>query len=348
MSKIESMGKISLGTYPTPLERMDNLSRRHGANLWIKRDDMTGPALGGNKTRKLEYVLKEALDGGYTTVLTEGGVQTNHGRTTIAACNKVGLKAINVLGGPKPEYLSGNLSLSAMMGAELVFCPDFPSIGKAIEETIARHEAAGEKVYFLPGGGTTLTGMVGYVTAVKEIMDQLDALDLHPEYLVCAAGSLGTYVGLNVGVKYYKAPFKILGIPVAPHNPEMDPLGLPFSAAKLFKEMSDFYELGLTMEPGEFLYDYGPADTPYCGEEYNKPDPLTREYMFELARTEGIILDPTYTGKAFRGFLDLADKGFFGDKPAIFLHTGGSPAMWTKEHLDDMQEQLKANCTLID
>lgn len=342
--KVEDRKKLHLGEYPTPLESMDNLTRRHGkGKLYIKRDDIAGPAFGGNKTRKLEYIMQEALEEGYTAMLTVGGPQTNHGKTTVAASVKLGLKPILVLGGPKPEYLSGNLTLDAMMGTDIVFAGT--DMAGAVDATIARYEAQGDKVYNLPAGGTAMTGVVGYIMAVKELMEQMEELDIHPRYVVCAVGSLGTYGGLNLGVRYFKAPFQIIGVPVSPPDPDVD--GLKAKAAAFMNEVSQFYDMGLAIDPAELIIHNGPAEAPYSGEEYNKPDPLTRKAMFELAREEGVILDPTYTGKAFRGFLDMVDTGIIpADADAVFLHTGGATAVWTKEHLDDMQQELFENCSI--
>lgn len=341
--KLEDRKKLHLGEYPTPLEPMNNLTKKYGkGKLYIKRDDIAGPAFGGNKTRKLEYIMKEALDEGYTAMLTVGGPQTNHGKTTVAAAVKLGLKPILVLGGPAPEYLSGNLTLDAMMGADIVFAGD--DMPGAVQATIERYEAQGDKVYNLPGGGTAATGITGYIVAVKEIMEQIEEMGIHPKYVVCAVGSLGTYGGLNLGVRYYNAPFQILGVPVSPMPDEG---AWREKTAKFLNEMSEFYEMGIHIDPAELLINNGPADAPYSGQAYNQPDSLTRKYMFEMAREEGVILDPTYTGKAFRGFLDMVETGYIkADEDAIFLHTGGATAVWTKEHLDDMQGELFANCKI--
>lgn len=336
--KLEEMKKVSLGEYPTPLEKMENLTKKHGkGNLYIKRDDATGPAFGGNKTRKLEYVIKEALDGGYTAMLTVGGPQTNHGRATVAASIKYGLKPILVLMGEEPTYLSGNLNLDAMMGADIYFTADRE---EGVKKVIEKYEAMGEKVYYLPGGGSNTTGVVGYINTVPEIMKQCKEMGINPKYVVCAVGSLGTYGGLNVGVKYFNAPFKIMGVPVSP--PAEDPR---IRAAEFMNNVCETYNLGISFTPDELLCNNGPENAPFSGEQYNKPDALTRKYMFELASKEGIILDPTYTGKAFRGFLEMVDNGTI-DGDVIFLHTGGATAVWTKEHLDDMQEELFANCKI--
>ena len=337
--KVEERKKLHLGEYPTPLEYMGNLTKKYGkGKLYIKRDDIAGPAFGGNKTRKLEYIMQEAVEEGYTAMLTVGGPQTNHGKTTVAAAVKLGLKPILVLGGKAPDYLSGNLTLDAMMGADIVFAGD--DMPGAVKATIERYEKQGDKVYNLPAGGTAMTGVAGYIMAVPELMKQLEEQNIHPKALVCALGSMGTYGGLNLGMKYFNAPFKVVGVPVSP-----PPADKAEQVAKFMNEVSDFYGMGIHTDPADLLINNGPADAPYSGEEYNKPDPITRKYMFEIARAEGIILDPTYTGKAFRGFLDMVEKGII-DGDVIFLHTGGATAVWTKEHLDDMQGELRANCKI--
>lgn len=339
--KLYDIPKVSLGVYPTPLEPLRNLSEKLGkGNLFIKRDDSAGPAFGGNKTRKLEYIIHEALEQKCTVMLTVGGPQTNHGRTTVAAAVKHGLKPVLVLSGEQPAALSGNLVLDAMMGADIIFAGnDLPS---AVNATIARYEAAGEKVYNLPVGGSTHLGALGYIMAVGELTEQLAKTGVSPTYLVCPVGSLGTYCGLNIGAKYFNAPFRVLGIPVSPQAAERHE-----AAAKFIRECSEAFGLDISFEPDELLICNGPDDAPYSGEAYNKPDLLTRAAMYELAKTEGIILDPVYTGKAFRGMLDLLESGFIKpDEDVIFLHTGGAMAVWTKEHLDDMQPDLAENCTM--
>lgn len=332
--------KLQLGYYPTPLEALPRLSAAHGgARIYIKRDDMTGPAGGGNKTRKLEYILREALDQGCTSVLTLGGPQTNHGRTTVAAAIQCGLKPILVLGGKRPDYLSGNLTLDAMMGAKLVFAEDRE---RAALQIIAEHEAKGERVYYMPAGGSNSTGVLGYIMMVPELMRQLDEQDVHPKYVVCAVGSQGTYDGLLLGAKYFQAPFQVVGIPVAPLKPNQTE-----DMASFINEVSARYEMGITVTAADIKLYTGPQDRPYTGPAYSVPDPDTRAAMLELARTEGILLDPVYTGKAFRGMLDLLDRGIL-DGEVVFLHTGGAAAIWSKEHLDAAQDQLRANCAICE
>lgn len=341
---IEEIKKVKLGHYPTPLERMENLSRQLGSGeLYIKRDDVTGPAFGGNKTRKLEYLMQEALDTGCTAVLTFGGTQTNHGRTTVGAAVKLGLKPILVLMGSDTGYLSGNLNLDAMMGADIYFVSDPGKTGETVEKVVAKYEAQGDRVYIVPGGGSNPLGAVGYIMSIKEILQQMEEQQLKIDHLVCAVGSMGTFGGLILGAKYFNAPFDVIAVPVSPEPLE----GKKNDVAKFANEVSQTYGMGIEIAPEDVLIACGPETAPYSGEEYNKPDPLTRAAIITLAKAEGIMLDPTYTGKAFRGFMDMVEKGDFikPGESAAFIHTGGAMALWTKEHLDAMQQQLRDNCT---
>lgn len=341
---IENLKKVSLGNYPTPLEKMENMTRLLGkGDLYIKRDDSTGPAFGGNKTRKLEYLLREALDTGCTAVMTFGGTQTNHGRTTVGAAVKLGLKPILVLSGPDTGYLSGNLTLDALMGTDIYFVKNPADTEKVAREVIKKYEARGDKVYVIPTGGSNPLGAAGYVMSIKEIMDQTAEKGVKIDHLVCTVGSMGTFAGMLVGAKYFGASFDIIAVPVSPApkgEKEKD-------VVKFANEVSRYHGLGVTVTPEDVKIAYGPDDAPYSGEAYNKPDSLTREAIITLAKAEGIMLDPTYTGKTFRGFIDMVKEGKLikeGDN-ALFLHTGGAMALWTKEHLDDMQDQLRANCS---
>jgi len=341
---VESVKKVKLGNYPTPLEKMENMTKLIGkGELFIKRDDATGPAFGGNKTRKLEYLIQEAIDTGCTAVLTVGGTQTNHGRTTVGAAVKYGLKPILALFGPDTGYLSGNLNLDAMMGADIYFLASGIAPEEGIAKIVAKYEEQGDKVYVIPAGGSNPVGAVGYIMSVKEILQQMEEQQIKIDHVVCTVGSMGTFAGMILGAKYFNAPFDIIAVPVSPApkgEKEID-------VANFANEVSKTYNMGIEIKPEDVKIAYGPDDEPYSGEAYNKPDPVTREAIITLAKNEGIFLDPTYTGKTFRGFIDMVKDGEFikDGENALFIHTGGAMALWTKEHLDDMQEQLRANCT---
>lgn len=346
---IETLKRAHVGYGNTPLEYMPRLTRElGGGRLYIKRDDLTGLALGGNKARKLDYIVQYALEGGYTALMTFGGVQTNHGRLTAAAAIRYGLKPILVLKGPRPDYLSGNLLLDRLMGCDLHFVDT--SAADALPETereaarqqfledcagkiISDYEARSEKVLSIPVGGQTVYGSAGYIQAIPELMAQCEAQDIHPKYLVVGYGSTGTFAGLWAGAAYYHAPFEVVGIPIEPDYRSRE------ETAAFINDLSERFELGFTCRAEDLRLETGPAEAPYGGVGYNQPDPITQEYIALLARTEAVFLDPCYTGKVFYGFTDLVRRGVL-DGDAVFLHTGGAPGLWSREHLDAMQAFL--------
>jgi D-cysteine desulfhydrase family pyridoxal phosphate-dependent enzyme len=344
--KFEQVPRVSVGTYPTPLKRMEKLEKKiDKPNLYIKRDDETGLAMGGNKARKIDFLLKDAIDNGYTTFLTFGGPQTNHGRMCVAAAVKYGLKPALILMGEKPAEASGNLLLDRIMDAEIFFVSmkeleNVPAedkakaqaeiVEKATKKVLDTLESRGEKVYVVPAGGSNELGALGYVNCVKEILEQMNEEGIEIDTIVTSSGSLGTFSGLVAGVKYYNAPIKVWGVMVAPGEPPQQ------KAADLINSISDKYELGITCTPEELNF-----TNAYAGPAYNQPDPDTREYIYLLAQSEGILLDPCYTGKGFRGYVDMIQKGIINSsKGVLFLHTGGQPALFTDEHSDEMQKEL--------
>lgn len=333
--KLEQLNRVPLGVFPTPLQRMSNLEKElgHQGALYIKRDDMTDVAMCGNKVRKLEYLVADALAQGCTTLLTIGGPQTNHGRLTVGAAVRYGLKSALILKGERPDYCSGNLVLDRMMGAELFFAPSDPDA--AVAKTIKILESRGEKVYFIPAGGSNLIGIAGYIQMVPELIAQCKEQNIAPEYLVCASGSMGTFGGLWLGAKYYNAPFEVLPVAVNPATPNREE-----KISAYINSVSEHYELGITSTPETFKLNFGRGDISYSGPGYNVPDAETRKHMNLLARTEAIFLDPCYSGKGFHGFVDMVQNVLPAAADAIFLHTGGTPAIWTKEHLDAAQEEL--------
>lgn len=346
--KIEDLRYTQIGYVNTPLEPMPALSHILGkGSLYIKRDDLTGLALGGNKARKLNYLVQYALDHGYTTLMTFGGVQTNHGRLTAAAAIRAGLRSILVLKGQRPEYLSGNLLLDRLMGSELYFvdtsaADSLPAeeqaaakerfMDQCAREIIAQHEANGEKVLSIPVGGQTVIGSAGYIQAIPEIMEQMRRQQIQAKHLVVGYGSTGTFAGLWAGAKYYNAPFDVIGIPIEPDYRPIE------ETAAFINELSRTFEMGFTCSAEDLHVACGSGSDFYGGVGYNEPDGVTQHYIQMLAATEAIFLDPCYTGKVFHGFVDLLQRGIIpeGDG-AIFLHTGGAPGLWSKEHLDDMQ-----------
>lgn len=346
--KIEQLEKIDLCHLPTPIHTLDNMTKKIGkTKMLIKRDDLTGIGFGGNKLRKLEYILKKAIDEGYTTILTYGGVQTNHGRLTVAAAAKLGLKSIIMFYGKPPKKATGNLLLDKIMGADLYFMDttDIDKIEdleeraeaynkfaeKHTNEVIRKYEEKGEKVFSIPIGGSTSLGTAGYITAVKEIMEQLEEMNEKVDYLVSGLGSAGTFTGLYLGAKYYNAPFKVIGSYISSRtDKQIDEL------IDFMNEVSNFYEMGIEVKREDIIYNLD-----YIGVGYNVPDKETREVIYELAREEGIFTDPCYTGKAFRCFIDLIkNETIPKDSTALFIHTGGKPGLYSDEHLLAMQDEL--------
>lgn len=346
--KIEDLKKAQVGYVNTPLEKLPALSASLGkGDLYIKRDDMTGLALGGNKARKLDYIVQFALDNGYTALMTFGGVQTNHGRLTVAAAVRFGLKPILVLKGARPDYLSGNLLLDRLMGADIYFV-DTTAADKLPEEQqaeakkkfldactakiVAQYEAKGEKVLNIPIGGQTVIGSAGYIQAIPEIICQMKEQKIQAKHLVVGYGSTGTFAGLWAGAKYYHAPFDVIGIPI---EPDYRPVS---ETVDFINELSCYFELGFTCRAEDLHLEMGEGADFYGGVGYNEPDSITQSYIALLAKTEAIFVDPCYTGKVLHGFVDLLQNGVIpaGDG-AILMHTGGAPGLWTKEHLDDMQ-----------
>lgn len=352
---MKTLKKIETGIYPTPLHKLDNLSRQiNKADIYVKRDDLTGFAFGGNKLRKLDYLVADAKEKGYTTLLTYGGVQTNHGRLTAAVAAKNNMKCVIMCYGQPPEYASGNLILDQILGAEVCFMDPtevrkLPAdqLGKGYIELkerstktiIERYESKGDKVYKIPIGGHTIIGAMGYMDAVKEILVQMKDMNLSFDYLISGLGSGGTFAGLWLGAKYYKAPFEIIGISVS-HKGEEDIKGLVHFMNVANKEL----ELGLDTIHVEDIKYYND----YVGPGYNIPDEETRSYMTLLAQSEGLFVDPCYTGKSFRGLVDLIEKGIIEkDSQVLYLHTGGTPGIYSKEHLDDMQASYWKEPTVL-
>ncbi len=343
---IENLQKISTGILNTPIHKLENLSRKYGVNVYIKRDDMTSLALGGNKLRKLDYLLKDALDNNCTVLLTYGGQQTNHGRLTAAVAAKFGLKCGIIMDGPAPKKASGNLILDKMMGADLFFMDDTSFkkeakdvykakykqlVDKTTEEVVKMYEDAGEKVYLIPIGGSSPVGAAGYVMAVKEIKEQLEAMNVKMDYVFTGFGSTGTYGGLYLGAKYFNAGFTPVGVFVSHKNDTEIQEKVDY-----IKETSEFLGLGVDVSLDDMWIEKG-----YVGISYNVPDPVTRKYVYMMAREEAIILDPCYTGKTFRAMIEMIEDGKIPKgSNVMLLHTGGAPGLFSEGHAEAMQEEL--------
>jgi D-cysteine desulfhydrase len=308
----------------TPIERVPRFSAALGGpNIYIKRDDLLGLTAGGNKTRKLEFLVADALAQGADTLITCGAIQSNHCRLTLAAAVKEGLKCRLVLeeripGSYHPEA-GGNIFLFNLLGAEQVrVVPAGADMPEEMAVVAAELAAAGRKGYVIPSGGSNSLGALGYVACAQEILAQAFDLGLEIHAILCASGSAGTQAGLVTGVQGCSMNVPVLGIDVS--RPKEVQEALVYG---LVQETAERAGLNAAV-PREAVVCFGD----YVGPGYSLPTPGMVEAVRLLAGTEGILLDPVYTGKAMAGLIDLVRKGYFDrDSNILFVHTGGSPAL---------------------
>lgn len=320
--RLTELPRVQLATLPTPIEEAPRLSAAlGGGRILFKRDDLTGLALGGNKVRKLEYLLAEALEQGADVVVTGAGPQSNHVRLTAGAARKLGLDPVLVMFGDPPPAVEGNYLLDQLLGAEIVFTgsADRSSVDRVLEEVADNLRRGGRRPYVIPRGGASALGSVGYVAAALELEEQLVAQRLRVDHLVCAVGSCGTVAGLVLGARWLQANYRIWGISVSRPRPEclagIDDLTAATAAR-------------LDLAPGAPRRELVVLDD-YLPPGYGLLNPQTAEAIRLVARTEGIFLDPVYTGKAMAGLIDLVRRGAIGrDETVLFLHTGGAPGLF--------------------
>ncbi len=324
--RIGEVARVRLASFPTPLEPCKCLSAQLGGPaLWVKRDDTIGPAMGGNKTRKLEFLMADARQRRARKVVTFGGPQSNHARITAAAARAMGMEPHLFFFEPRPAKMQGNLLLDEVLGARLHFFPLGGSGGMTLETTnrlvsILSWALVGPGRYFIPVGGHNALGCLGYVLCAVEIHQQAESLGLRDVTVVTAAGTGGTLAGLWAGFALLGSPVRVLGIDVGKLWK-----GFPLSVARLAGEIC-----ALLGEPRAFA----PADVPlienrYVGQAYGTPSPEGLAAIRTLARTEGLILDPIYTGKAMAGLLDLHRRGYWRpEETLVLLHTGGAPGLF--------------------
>jgi len=309
----------------TPIEAAPNFSAALGGpTVFIKRDDLLGLAAGGNKTRKLEFLVADALAAGADTLITCGAVQSNHCRLTLAAAVKEGLKCRLVLeervkNSYKPDA-SGNNFLYRLLGVEKIkVVPGGSDMMREMEIVAAEVAAEGRRAYIIPGGGSNAIGATGYVACAEEILAQLFDLGINVDRVVCASGSAGTHAGLVTGFFGNNSNLPVVGIDVS--RPKELQEKLVFELVR-----KTAAHVGIKAEiPRDAVLCFGE----YVGTGYSIPTPGMVEAVRMLARTEGILLDPVYTGKAMAGLIDLSRKGFFRkNEKILFVHTGGSPALY--------------------
>lgn len=316
--------RLNFAHLPTPVEALPRLARTLDLpRLYVKRDDQTGLAFGGNKTRKLEFLLAEAQSQGADTLLTAGAVQSNHCRQTAAAAARFGFDCFLVLTGDPPERPSANLLLDGLLGATIVWAGGREHRERLLAETFERLRAEGRRPYLVPYGGSNPTGALGYVFAMEELMAQKPCDGQPPDWIVFASSSGGTQAGLTLGARLFGYRGRLLGISV--DEPRAN---LQVRAAGLAAETSEKFGKRIEFSPAEIA-----VNDDYCQAGYGVLTEAEREAVRLFARLEGLLLDPVYTGRAAAGLIDLARKGFFGkDESVLFWHTGGQPALFAEAY----------------
>jgi len=324
---LSDFSQVKLCHSPTPLEPLKRLSEfLGGPEIWIKRDDCTGLASGGNKTRKLEFLVGEAIEQGADTLVTQGAVQSNHARQTAAAAAKFGLKCHILLERRVQDTMvsyeqTGNVLLNKLFGASIEYRESGIDMNSEGENVCGELKNKGHKPYFIPGGGSNPVGALGYVKCALELTEQINNLSLSFETLIHATGSTGTQAGLVAGLEGLNSKLPVLGISVRqPENKQVD------AVWKLVKKTVD--KLNIPEIPREKIL----VDDRYVGEGYGVPNEGTLEAINLLAQKESILLDPVYSGKGMAGLISMIRKGIFkkGQK-ILFLHTGGSVALFAYE-----------------
>jgi L-cysteate sulfo-lyase len=323
---IGSQPRIRLAALPTPLDDAPRLRAVLGGpercpRILIKRDDLTGLAFGGNKVRKLEFLVADALEQGATMLVTIGAVQSNHARATAAAARVAGLRAALVLTSKtETPPVQGNLLLDRLLDAEVYFA--LGDVQDTIDQVLADLRDRGERPYLIPVGGSNAVGTLGYVAGTLELVQQLYALGAAPSRLYYASGSRGTQAGLVLGADVYSAPYQCYGIAVSPS----DEAERTRHAIEIAHEAA-----GMLGVPARLTADGLLTDPRYFGEGYGIPTDACLEAIRLLAHCEGIFLDPVYSGKAMAGMIDHIRRGEIApQETVVFLHTGGNPALFAQ------------------
>ncbi len=313
---LSKLPRIPLAHLPTPVDYLPRLSAALGGpRIFIKRDDLTGLAGGGNKARKLELLTAEALEGKYDTLVTLGAPQSNHCRQTAAAAAKTGLNCILILRGSPPAESTGNLLIDHLLGARLVWSRE-RSREEVMEEVVHKMRASGRHPYPIPLGGSNALGSAAYALALEELLDQMER---KPDRILFASSSGGTHAGLAVGAQMSGYRGEVLGISIDEPLEELQKIvsAIACESSRLLGGAHQYAEHEI----------HACAD--YLGEGYGVMGPPEREAIEMFARLEGILLDPVYTGRAAAGMIDLIRRGVIREGETIlFWHTGGTPALW--------------------
>ena len=311
MKTTQDFDRVSIGVFPTPVQKLENISRLLGTQVYVKRDDLTGLGLGGNKVRKLEYLLADAKAQGAEVVFTTGGAQSNHAMLTAAAARKLGMMPILILKKRGVTARQGNQLLEHLMGVDVRFM-DTDDYADIYAEMDRVGKALGRPYYKIPCGGSNALGTLGYVDCAREIRDQ----GLHFDHLICAEGSGGTMAGLALGAKLYLPGTRVTGMMV-----DSDPF--EEITVRLMREAAALLGADVQVSAEDFdLRDL-------CGPGYAIPSQEGNAAVAMMAENEGLFLDPVYTGKAFAGLIAMAREGAF--KPTdhvLFLHSGGAGGLF--------------------
>jgi D-cysteine desulfhydrase len=332
---MNKISRLHFAHLPTPIEELPRLSDHlAGPRLLIKRDDQTGLAFGGNKTRKLEFLVAEAQEQGAKTLISGGAMQSNHCRQTAAAAARFGFECTLVLTGELPDKPSANLLLDELFGAKIVAVPDRKDRDRILQETFDTAVADGKKPYLVPYGGSSPTGALGYAFAVEELMTQIkdfrslqDFGSLEPDWIVFGTSSGGTHAGLVLGQRLFGFKGMVLGISI-----DESEEWLKSHVSRLASDTSEKLGERIEFTPADVL-----ANADYCGAGYGVLTDAEREAVKLFAKYEGLLLDPVYTGRAAAGMIDLIRKGFFKkDETVLFWHTGGQPALFADQYANKM------------
>ncbi len=314
------VNRLHFAHLPTPVEEMPRLSALLGGpRLFVKRDDQTGLAFGGNKTRKLEFLVAEAQSQGARTLISAGAVQSNHCRQTAAAAARFGFDCILVLTGETPSQSSANYLLDGLFGAQVVHVRERAERDRVLQETFDQAARDGKRPYLVPYGGSSPTGALGYAYAVQELLEQ----GIQADWVVFGTSSGGTHAGLTLGARLFGFKGRILGISIDENEAwlKRHVSALASQASELLGE-----RIGFTLEDVR-------ATDAYCKAGYGVLTEAEREAVRLFARYEGLLLDPVYTGRAAAGLINLVRNGFFEKgETVLFWHTGGQPALFAEQY----------------
>jgi len=320
--KLDTLPRFHLAEFPTPIQYLDALTKAYkGPGIYIKRDDLTSLGMGGNKTRKLEFLIGEALAQNKDTLVTAGGIQSNHCRLTAAAARKAGLGCHLVLNGTEPEIPNGNLLLDKIFGATIHYC-ERKDRDERLFQVADELVEAGKTPYVIPVGGSNSIGSVGYVNAMLELDNQIKEMGITPDAIVFATSSGGTQSGLTLGAKMTGFKGEVLGISI--DQVKTGPDAFPPVLTQITTATAERIGSDIRMTESDFS-----LNCDYLGAGYAMPGDPEFNAIRDLSLHEGILLGPVYTARAMGGFLDLIQKDYFTkDQTVLFWHTGGTPELF--------------------